>query len=391
MALFEHTLTSGQSLSVGAQYAPEEPGFSTVSEAANAKTVNAGFGGQVAHQIAAGGRQRPDLSMGYRIAQADTSRNWGFTTCGQGGATIAQLSKGTTQYTNMINTVTNEKANRVAAGDTYKIRAFHWIQGESDQRDGMTAAAYRAAVLQLRADYHADFNPITGQGDTIPWILSQVGTWPYYVVPPTIPLAQVDMARTVPGMYVVGGQYQLEYHDELHPTARGYYHLGELHARAHQAVVNGAGWKPFAPTAYTVTAAGVELTYDVPSGALVFDTTTIAAQPNMGFSLQGTAAQIAGVAISGTNKVTITTDRPITEAGAKVGYGVTNTGSPRGLGNLRDSDPGVSAYDATPLRNWALQTLDALDVPASPTPAYKFTITDSYARKNGQMYKLTRA
>jgi hypothetical protein len=389
VALFEHTLTSGQSLSVGAQYAPEEAGFSTVSEAANAKTVVAGYGGQAAHQIAAGGRQRPDLSMGYRIAQADTSRNWGFTTCGQGGATIAQLAKGTTQYTNMVNTVTAEKANRVAAGDTYKIRAFHWIQGESDQRDGMTADAYKAAVLQLRADYNTDLMPISGQADQFPWILSQVGTWPYYSIPPAIPLAQVDMARTVPGMYVVGGQYQLEYHDELHPTARGYYHLGELHARAHQAVISGAGWAPFAPTSYAVTDTGVDITYHTPTGALVLDTATVPAQPNMGFSLQGTSAQITGVALTGPSTLRLSTDRRITEQGAKVGYGVTNTGSPRGLGNLRDSDPGVSAYDATPLRNWALQTLDALTVPIVK-PAHKFTITDMYARKGGLLLKLSK-
>lgn len=380
MALFEHTLTSGQSLSVGAQYAPEEPGFSTVSEAANAKTVIAGFGGQEAHQIAAGGRQRPDLSMGYRIAETDPARQWGFTTCGQGGATIAELSKGTTQYTNMVNTVTAEKNNRVAAGDTYKVRAFHWIQGESDQRDGMTAAAYRAAVLQLRADYETDL-----QTGAIPWVISQVGTWPSYTNPPTIPLAQVDLARTVPGIYIVGGQYQLEYLDDLHPTARGYYHLGELHARANKAAIEGAGWAPFAPTSYAVTPTGVEVTYHSPSGALVFDTATVPAQPNMGFSLQGTAAQITGVAITGTKKVTISTDRRITESAASVGYGVTDSGSPRGLGNLRDSDPGVSAYDATPLRNWALQTLDNLGL--SGRPPYKFYVPETYILKDGLLLK----
>jgi hypothetical protein len=387
MALFEHTLTSGQSLSVGAQYAPEQAGFSTVSEAANAKTVNAGFGGQVAHQIAVGGRQRPDLSMGYRIAEADPSRNWGFTTCGQGGATIAQLSQGTTQYTNMVNTVTNEKAFRVAAGDTYKVRAIHWIQGESDQRDGMSAADYRAALLDLRADYNADLDPITGQGDTIPWILSQIGTWPEYVIPPTVPLAQVDLARTVPGIYIVGGQYQLEYLDALHPTARGYYHLGELHARAHQAVIDGAGWAPFAPTSYTVDSGGIDIEYHVPTGSLVLDTTTIPAQPNMGFSLTGSAATITGVTLTGATTVRLATSQEVTESTAAVGYCMMDTGSPRALGNLRDSDPGVSAYDATPLRNWALQTLDPLGI-VEQKPPYKFAVTNAYMQLGGKTYLL---
>jgi hypothetical protein len=64
-----------------------------------------------------------------------------------------------------------------------------------------------------------------------------------------------------------------------------------------------------------------------------------------------------------------------------------DTGSPRALGNLRDSDPGVSAYDATPLRNWALQTLDPLGI-VEQKPPYKFAVTNAYMQLGGKTYLL---
>ncbi len=78
--------------------------------------------------------------------------------CGRGATTIAQLSKGTTYYTLLVNAVTSAKQAMVAAGlpigKTYVL--FH--QGESDMSAGTTYNDYRDRFTALIDDLKTDIN-----------------------------------------------------------------------------------------------------------------------------------------------------------------------------------------------------------------------------------------
>jgi len=375
MVAVEHYVTFGQSLPDGSQGAPS---ISTVEEVSNAFIYV--LAGTRANALRSATIQRPYISMGYRIAAASPGKIFGFSTHALSGQSIAQLSKGGSsgRYEQMLTTITNAHAAEVAAGNTHTVPWINFFQGEADQTFGTTRADYRARFLQLKADFTADVMAATGQVTPPKWMINQTATWAHYENAPSIGLEQVDMARTIPNVWCVGGQYQLPYADGLHMNNVGYYYMGEMIGRAINAVNAGGAWKPFAPSAITATAGGLEVTYDVPVGSLVLDTALIAQQPSYGFSLAGTAATITGVSLTGASTVTITTDRPVTESTARLGYGVTANNGSVGLGNLRDSNASLSGYDGSPLPDFALHLSDAFtpfptEEPDRPQVMYRVT------------------
>lgn len=378
---FLHTITSGQSLSIGGAGGSA---LSTVSEEPNAYLVASG--GSLA-PLAGSASQRPELSMGYRLAGARPAQRLGFSTHGEGSRTIAELSPGgsTGLFEIAVARATLIRDAELAASRSYGVEAVHWIQGEQDQVLGTSLNAYVTAMLELKDAYDAAIEDLTGE-DATPFISSQTATWAYSETPARIGLAQLEAARTTPGVYLVGGQYQIPHADDLHPTNVGYYYLGELHARAHQAIIDGDGWAPFAPTGYVVTPGYVDVFYHVPTGALEFDTTTIAAQTNMGFSLAGTSATITGVTLIGSDTVRLALSQPITESGAQVGYGVSSVIGGRGVGNLCDGETTTSVYDGARLANWAAHSLDTVDVVAPLV----FNATALYlVGTGGRLYPIT--
>jgi len=358
----------GQSLAAGSQGSPS---LSTVSEASNAFLVASN--GTYVTPLKSSSTQLPMLTWGYRLAQRTPAQTFGFSTHALSGNSIDQLSKGGSsgKYEEMLSYITATKNQVTTAGNTYAFGSFHQIQGEADQTFGTTATAYINSFLRLQSDFQADVSTVTGSPTTIPIFLSQTATWAYYGNAARIGLAQLQIARTTPNTYIVGGQYQLEYAEGLHMTNVGYYHLGELHARAEASVLAGNGWTPFAPTNVTLSDTQVVITYHVPTGSLQFDTAIIAAQPNMGFSLSGTAATITNVSITASNQITLSISKPITEQSAAVGYGIAYGTGP-GLGNLCDSETAISAYDNKRLANWALHFQEAL--PVIITPSYYYSV-----------------
>ena len=386
MVDFPHTLMLGQSLPAGSGGSPS---LSTVSEVSNAYIV--ANDGTTANTLKNSTTQQPYLTLGYRVAATNPAILFGFSTHALSGQTIAQLSKGgsSTRYEQALGAISGAFTRQTTTGKTYVVRAMHWMQGEADQTFSTPRATYRAAFEALRASYAADILAATGQATTIPWILSQTATWAHYGNAASIGLELLQIAREIPGVYIVGGQYQFPYADGLHMTNVGYYKNGELQGRAHNAILAGQPWKPFAPKSITATVGGLTVQYDMPTSPLVFDTTLIAAQPNYGFSLSGTSALITGVSLTAADTVTITTNKPITETGAKLGYGVSANNGSVGLGNLRDSDPSVSVYDGQPIPNWALHSNDEL-TPYPSSPGKIYSILQKYwLDATGRTYVVT--
>lgn len=373
MADILHTLTSGQSLSIGGSGSPS---LSTVSEELNAYAIgSSGFPAALTNAT----NQFPHLSMGYTLARTRPLQKLGFSTHGQGSMSIAALSPGgsTGKFEEAIARVQAGRDYAVARSTSYALEpVIHWIQGEEDSKLNTPAATYLASLTALRQAYIDQIHPITGQDlSGLAWVMSQTASWahPPNGAEPRIGLAQLQAARTLPNFYVIGGQYQFPYADSQHMTNVGYYRMGELHARAHQAVIDGLDWRPFAPREYVVTPAYVDVVYDVPSGALEFDTTTVPAQPAMGFSLPGSSASITHVALVGEDTVRLLLSQPITEPGTKVGYGVSSSIGGVGVGNLCDGEAATSHYDGARIANWALHSLDALDIEGSNPVAFNVT------------------
>lgn len=376
-------LSLGQSLVIGSQGLPP---ISTVTEAANCYLVNP-TSGALSELKTSAGNQRPDLTMGYRIGQHRPAEKFGASTHGQSGQPIANLLKGGSsgQYEKSMVAASASRTVETSAGGTYAVDPLHLIQGEADQTFGTLFDTYVARALQLYTDYNTDIPALTGQSGPVPLIMSQTATWAYYGNAARIGLAQLALARTRPNMYVVGGQYQLPYAEGLHMTAVGYYRLGELHARAHNAVVDGAGWAPFAPTNVALSDTQIVLTFHVPTGALEFDTSTVPAQPNKGFSLGGTTRTVTSATISGPNTVTLGLSGKITEPGATIGYGIAYGTGP-GLGNLCDGETANSGYDGTRLANWALHFSDPL--PVVSVPPFYSRVDQVLEYRNGSFYEV---
>lgn len=376
MTARRHSLVVAQSLGNGLGSGTT---YSLAAEHANAKHLEADGSLSELKTIAYadGGLQRPGLSMGYRLAEAHPAALIVESTHAVNGTGLTALSKGGTtgKYQEAVAHFQAGKASAIGAGDTFETIAIHLQQGERDQGTDNTPLN---AYVQLMADWLTDYRTDTAQPDVF-FVSCQTATWKWYEKPFRIGGAQLKAARTLEDFYIVGGQYQLQSSsDGLHMTSRGYYSLGELHARVEESVVTGVGWKPFAPAHYEVAGTSLTVTFDVPVGPLVFDTTTVPAMPDMGFSLASTDAEITGVSITSTDTVTLTLDRPLDAATfPQLGYGVAyshatfNPGC--GLGNLRDSDPRKSARGTVDLFNWSCQFQDRIFGVEPPEPTIPST------------------
>lgn len=78
--------------------------------------------------------------------------------CGRGATTIAQLSKGGTYYTLLVNAVTSAKQAMISAGLPVGKTYVLYHQGESDMSAGTTYNAYRDRFIALIDDLKADIN-----------------------------------------------------------------------------------------------------------------------------------------------------------------------------------------------------------------------------------------
>lgn len=350
----EQVLVSGQSLALGVDGTPV---ISTTSEYPSNtwRTLTSNFAPLGANPSPS--QQWPAAAIAYRLYDKwNLAKRVAVDTGAVGATAIAGLSKGSTAYNTNITAVTNAFAICAAQRRPHRVRAVHWFQGEEDQSLNTPYATYRAALAQLQADYDADIKAITGQSAAVQLITYQVNSWHNYPSghdDPTIGLAQLDEAIANANVHLSTPTYHLEhYTDGVHLVPAGYYHLGELCARAHAAVF-GAGWDCLRPISATRVGAVTTVQFNVPVGPLRFDTAIVAAQTNMGFTYTDSSSPpaISSVVLGGDGtSVVVTLASTPTGTGKKIRYGWLNTMK----GNLCDSETAVSVYDAVRLSNWCV-------------------------------------
>ena len=281
---------------------------------------------------------------------------------GFGALTIAQLSKGTTHFSRMVEQAQYGLSLANAQGDTYAVQAVTWIQGESDYISNTPQATYLSSLNTLVADIQTDLKAVTGQSKRIAVIGYQIATHFNYAADdiPDIALAQLECAETNPDFYVATPMYHFPYADGGHLTGVGSQWLGAYLGLAYKRiVVDGEEWSPVQPVASVRQGSIAEVRFHVPMGRLVFDTTAIADQPNKGFQLVdsgGSPLTISSVEIVDFDRIRVTASAPI-PAGAKLRYAWQGDAS-RGLGNLRDTQGDTIIFDpngvARPLHNWCV-------------------------------------
>lgn len=162
--------------------------------------------------------------------------------------------------------------------------------------------------------------------------------------------------------------YQLPTVDGVHLTNVASKVIGAYFGLAYKAIIvdGNTAWKPLMVSTVSVSGQNIDLTYNVPAGALAFDTTTVAAQTNHGFRLVdsgGSPLTISSVSILNADTVRIVAAATV-PAGAKVYYGFSdpaNTSEGTDKGNLRDTQGDTVVFDGGginyPMHNWAVLQL----------------------------------
>lgn len=345
-----HTILTGQSLAgdstdstslSGAQSRPTEVTYFDASTGVRLPLEKA--------------NQWPERTLADNAAPA--GQRFNINTSKLGGQTYTNLKKGTATYAASITALTAGKNKATTDGDTVVVRALHVIHGEANA--GTARAVYEGYLTEWLADYDADAKTITGQARDLVGISCQTRPGLEH----QSNLGHLDAHRNHPSWWLVGPKHHLPARDAEHLTNVGYYKLGEYHAKVHRKVaIDGLAWEPVHPYSITREGATVVARFLAPALPLAWDTAAVAAKTNYGFTYTDdtSSAAISSVTLTGADEVTITLTATPSGANPRLTYNV---------GNLRDSDPATSGYDAAPLHNWAVSFNDPIPFTYTPKAA----------------------
>jgi hypothetical protein len=126
---------------------------------------------------------------------------------GRGATSIAGLSKGTAPYRRLISQVA---AGRALAVGHYSVPAIIWMQGESDAGN----RNYAAQLQQLFADLDEDVRQTAGQAQAVQFFICLTAER-------GIALAQQQVAAAMPNVHIACNTVTLPKSDGTHLTAQG--------------------------------------------------------------------------------------------------------------------------------------------------------------------------
>jgi hypothetical protein len=376
---YNHVLSTGQSLSVGAQGAPalslEQPydnlmfagGVAAVSNLTAFAPLVEGVDPAVETMSSALANLVTQMAreevLQYQPAGEQTHDLF-LSLHGVGGVAYAGLAKGTQPYANGMAQLSAAHSLMLIETRSHVVRAVTTVHGESDHVAGNTD--YEANLVQWQADYQADAQAATLQTEPVPLLQTQMSSWTHYgQAHSIIPAAQLAASENNPETIImVGPKYALPYAaDGVHLTNEGYRQMGEYYAKAYRrTVLEAEPWLPLAPRQISRAGAIITVSFRVPAPPLVLDTTLVSNPGGYGFEYvdqSGNAPVITTVELAGEDSVTITLSSVPTGTGARLRYAFTGVpNAPAGAttgprGNLRDSDATASP-NGYPLYNWCV-------------------------------------
>lgn len=379
-----HFMTYGQSLSVG-----QGGGATTVSTRSNVITffkgpfmyLHDGDGTRYtdfkpsAEEI----NETPCTSMGNEISRQIevktglTIGNPGLrydvlvSAAGQGGYSLAMLSKGTAPYTRWLQGITNGKSLANSKNRTYNASGVLWMQGEAETGQRMHPSAYRDALRKLRNDMVADVKAVNpAQKNELIFLVNQLSSFnatadqvPY----PDIALMLHNIAINEPGFYPGVVMYTFNYLDNTHLNGYNEYaKVGTLAAHIMNKIVcEGVEWKGIYIKSTKIEGRMLDVEFGVPVEPLVLDTSWVSDPGHFGFRLfaaDGTEQTLSSEMIEGVDTSMVKVIRPNTVRivssanilpGMKLTYALNGTPGlsgrttgPRGC--LRDSQGNTLKY-----------------------------------------------
>lgn len=294
---------------------------------------------------------------------------------GVGGFALSQLVKGTQPYDNTQIAVADFKTVALAAGYRTWLPAVYWRHGESDASN----ASYESQMVSFRTDFNTDTKAITGQESNI-WFIMAVPS-SFAVGQHDAALAMLALHENQPTGFVLSHpSYMLDYDiyaegvttddDYVHLSVRGQQMDGEYAKKAWLKTVFGKSrWEPLRPLTAIRSAANIDVTFNVPVGSLVLDTTTVTERAGTvkGFEFvddSGSTPAISSVTVldADTVRITLASTPTGTQASQKVRYALKGhdgvapfNASEMARGNLRDSDTTRAVFDPSlTLYNWCV-------------------------------------
>lgn len=359
-----HLFVSGQSLSVGGGT------LNTVSADVAARSLTFNEGMRLLDGVTSTGLM-PTPAAGEFVAARAAARhlvlllnrkysptqNLLLSGHGKSGYSITQLNKGTAQYAQGANQLTQGRLVASSLGYASKILAGIWIQGEADS--AMTKSAYYSLLSTLIDDYRAD------NKEHIPFFTYQLSSEQKFagnVDDPQIAGALYDITRNKSKVYMACPTYFWDYVDGVHLSGLNYIHMGAYFGKAlYEYVVNGS-FIPVRPTNLTINGKIILIEFHVPVAPLVIDTSVVSDPGGYGFEAFDDAGYVSVSTVSvlpDGKSVKITASREL-GAGAGVSYAwrttvdawAGRTTGPRGC--LRDSD-GSYDYDGNILYNYCVR------------------------------------
>ena len=273
------------------------------------------------------------------------------------------------------------------------------MHGEADYKAGLSNS-YEANLVQWQSDYQNDLAALTGTNVNVPLFTNQLDS----ANTGEMAVAQLQAHRDHPGkINLTGPKYQYHYaSDHVHLTNTSYRLRGEMFAKVIKKVtIDGTGWDPLMPTSVIGSGTSMVVSYHIPVGSLVLDTTNVAQRPNYGFEFtqtggnsvtvnsvqlinNNTQVQVGLSAVpTGTNpRLRYAWGYPArTDQSLVYKYGEASTANFCG-GNIRDMDASVSpASNGTsqPLYDWSV----GFDEPIIPVPVVNLAVTTATAAEVG--------
>lgn len=231
-------------------------------------------------------------------------------------ATLADVNG--ISYKRIIESVKYAQDFAVAAGKSFCVPAFCYIQGENTGDRDDTLTEWYGKLETLFNSFNTDIKAITGQSADVNFFTYQIAsgiTEPKFL---EMPLAQLKISRDKANVHMGATMYQLGYADALHLDNLSYRLMwAAMGVALKRAVVDKKKHEPIRPLSWQVNknqAANkfcINMKMHVPSGSLVFDETVNAkyttAPINKGFSIKnsGGAEIITTVSISRGNTLNI--------------------------------------------------------------------------------------
>lgn len=291
-----------------------------------------------------------------QIAKGDTAGIWKMlgSAPGEGGRSVAYLSKGGGRYTDLIKQVSGAMTTANRQNQSYSVWAVTWTQAEQDYEEKTTRLAFQQALLKLHDNLKSDITAITKQSFAPPLICYQVASHRYYkLLRNDLALALLDASLERNDIMIACPMYQFVYApDSVHIVAESSQMLGRYYANALDYVkTTGKKWQPLQVKNMIVQGRIIDLEFN--KSGLVLDTALVTQTANYGFDIwQGDVLQIiiASVAIIDKSRVRIVLSADLPSE-AYLSYARGRDGDPYksgcvegARGNLRDSNGDIDNY-----------------------------------------------